>query len=396
MGVTNRALPTERANDAEPWNRLEDEALQAVTRRYGLNWQVASWVVSQAAENGALARERRRSARQCLERWQQLAASNPDLKKAVKKRAKEWEAVENCDVDDTNKVLRKHMEEHDEDEHQFVGWTGGEDDPDDADGEDGMDVDGMEGTAVEEVPGDRVIVNNRFGFLKEALAKKKKPPSIPGVSPEGGGTVPAHASHSNATAAAASQLSLDSGVKKDQCVAGDMWPLQLLETFRTKQGSGGGGSSSSSMAPPSRSRTSSKGRSGSVANKGRSNSGNSTPRGSGGGGSGGGGGSQSSQHKPEVVASILIQNRAEQKTQKQIQTKLLAQSKEAAQKACTTDVETEALSRMFQIHNASLGDPQAQAAQYAAEMQEYQRKQAEYEAWQAQQQAQQQTQQQMR
>jgi len=140
MGVNLRT--TERAADAEPWNRLEDEALEQVTRRYGLNWQVASWVVSRAAETGALARDRKRSARQCLERWQALAGVNPSLQRAVRQRGEEWGDLESSELDECGGLLWKNMLAHDPDEHQFVGSA-------------------SFGLGSGEVAGDRAVVDNR-------------------------------------------------------------------------------------------------------------------------------------------------------------------------------------------------------------------------------------------
>jgi len=113
MGVNLRA--TERGEAAPPWNRLEDAAVREVAGRYGLNWQVASLYVGRASEGGALARERRRSARQCLERWQELARGDGALQRAVRERG------EHCRVEETGEMLEENMRNHDRTEHEFAG-----------------------------------------------------------------------------------------------------------------------------------------------------------------------------------------------------------------------------------------------------------------------------------
>ena len=214
MGVNLRV--TERASSTPPWNRLEDTSVRAVASRYGLNWQIASWCVGRASEGGGLGRERRRSARQCLDRWRELAREDGGLQRAVRVRGEEWEAVEHCSVDETGRMLEENMRNHDPTEHEFAGsGTGGQLPP-------------------AEQRGDRQVVDSRFSYLKAAMAKKRNPPGIPGCQDATSTLVPPHSSHTTTSSSAASSLALNAGLKESTVSGGELWPLQLLETFRLR------------------------------------------------------------------------------------------------------------------------------------------------------------------
>ena len=78
-------------------------------------------------------------------------------------------------------------------------------------------------------------VDERFGFLKSAMAKKRNPPGIPGCQDAAATLVTPHASHSSTAVSAAGELARGAGLKKETVAAGELWPMQLLETFRLRE-----------------------------------------------------------------------------------------------------------------------------------------------------------------
>jgi hypothetical protein len=65
-------------------------------------------------------------------------------------------------------------------------------------------------------------VDERFGFLKSAMAKKRNPPGIPGCQDAAATLVTPHASHSSTAASAAGELARGAGLKKETVAAGEL------------------------------------------------------------------------------------------------------------------------------------------------------------------------------
>ncbi|GMH48214.1 hypothetical protein TrLO_g876 [Triparma laevis f. longispina] len=216
MGVSLRT--SERNMDSDPWTKDEDEEISNCSSRFGFNWHVSSFCASAAGRKG------KRSARQCLERWQELANDSSSMSKDIKEADKEWKKIESADGDEgIQKLLWERVSE---------GRVGGYVVSDDENGGGGSEAVPMEVEG--EGDASKSAVKKRLVALRAASTKKRQPPGIPGTDSSGQQPAPAHASHKTASTNAANSLIQSAGLKAETTQAGDLWPLQLLEAFKLK------------------------------------------------------------------------------------------------------------------------------------------------------------------
>ena len=258
MGVNLRQ--SEKDFKSEAWVEQEDAMLEESTFRYGCNWQLASFEATAAGKHDALSRERKRSARQCLERWQELSRKKAALTTKVKQKDSEFKAMENYSFEELPGVLWKSLHSDEaakymliEEEEKKWGEENNNNLSDDDRpitkrmriGDDGSGVAGVGSNGSSAVASSsssssneestRQLVNSRLASLKSAATKRRKPPGIPGCQDPAVPIASVHASHSTASSAAAGSFPPDVvAPKKESLNTGDVWPLQLVDLLRQK------------------------------------------------------------------------------------------------------------------------------------------------------------------
>jgi len=212
------------------------------------------------------------------------------------------------------------------------------------------------------------------------MLKKRKPPPIPGCS-DSTVVVATHQSHCTATNAAALGLAQESGGKKETCVSGEMWPLELLGMLKNTGAGGvggGGGNATGSGGPPSSSRSRKKSRSGSVAG---------TPKAAAAAASAAATAAAAAAaaavvvDKKEVVACVAQQTSEQLQLTQNAQLSVLMASKEEAEKSCKNDEQRNILALQWKNHappEPTAEQLAADQAKYEAEKRDYDKKQQEY------------------
>ena len=183
----------------------------------------------------------KRSARQCLERWQELAHNDLALSKDVKQNDREWKEIETAQGSVEELLWERH-------ENGKIGNFVDDSESSDsvAEGEGNSDVNHMEGVektgsdADDSTTTDSSTTKKRLEIVRKALSNRRKPPGIPGTEPTQ--KAPVHTSHNTASNQAADALT-DVGVKQEVAQHGELWPLQLLEAYKLK-------ASMAAKAPP--------------------------------------------------------------------------------------------------------------------------------------------------
>ena len=268
MGVNLRQQ--ERDMSGDPWGKAEDAELEEATKRYGFNWHISSWCATAASKREAIATERRRSARQCVERWQELAQRNPALAAGIKEKDRLFQEMEGVEISQVPRALGEIMSRREGGSIIGDEELDNNDDTDLATGKDGkdgrrrQDADGsgendkdkddvknkdMDGSsekgegqteqavgAASEEDDDscRKVVLGRLAFLRQAASKRRKPPGIPGCQDPQLPLAQPHASHSTASRAAAKITSASGAVQEDKALMGDLWPLDVMNALKPR------------------------------------------------------------------------------------------------------------------------------------------------------------------
>ena len=93
MGVSLKEKEKERVS----WSKHEDWELKKASERYGFNWEITSWCVNGLGN--------RRSARQCMQRWNELVALDGKVSKKAKSNLEEFEKMEGVTGAEVGEVL---------------------------------------------------------------------------------------------------------------------------------------------------------------------------------------------------------------------------------------------------------------------------------------------------
>ena len=207
MGVSLK----EKEKNSVKWSAKEDEELKNASERYRFNWEITSFCVNGVGN--------RRSARQCMERWNELVALDGKVSKKAKHNLEEFERMEGIGGQDVGRVLSE-MEGGLLRGEAAKKWAVKK-----------AEAGRGGGTGVDDTL-------KRLHALQAAGTKRRKPPSIPGSQDPSVTLNPSHSSHASATKQATLKLIEDNphleAEEKQKAEEGDLWPLEVMKISQPK------------------------------------------------------------------------------------------------------------------------------------------------------------------
>ena len=209
MGVSLREQETSFPQ-SEAFDDSEDEEIASSCLTFGFNWHIAS--ASASRKTG-----KKRSARQCLERWQTIIQNNPAVANNVKKKDAAIKSLQVLKAEDTTEMSLKELMDIKYDKPMKKKKVG-------------VGVEGEDGETVAKVVtplNDLEKGNNRLNQLPAEL-KRKIPPPIPdnGNSKE---EVAPHESHQKCKETAVKSAAIGKEVDETVALLGNVNPLWIME-----------------------------------------------------------------------------------------------------------------------------------------------------------------------